>query len=224
VIVKKNILYLLVIALIPLGLAMFRYYRIYSVVAEAKEFAPRTTTLPAVPAGTPIPAILKTAFSESTKPGERVVAYTAETVFVHGRTALRPGTRLDGIVEQITPGNREALVVVRFTSVDAEPVTVTAPFKTDVELMGNALDTVTEAGVGTAFGAAAGNERAALAGMTFGALNGASAMDQNDKLITVVLTKALPLRSIRDDASTVEPADGKGNDAAIDGTDSARAS
>ena len=221
---KKNILCLLVIALISVGLATFRYYRVHSVTNEAKEFAPRTTTLPAVPAGTQFPAILKSAFSESTKPGERVVAYTAETVFVHGRTALRSGTRLDGIVEQITPGNRVALVVVRFTSIEAEPVAITAPLKTDIELMGNALDTVTEAGVGTAFGAASGNERSALAGMTFGALNGASALDENDKLIRVVLTKALPPRSIRDDENPVEPANGKGNDATLDGTDSSGAS
>jgi hypothetical protein len=213
VIVKRAILYLLIIAALPLGIAEFRQYRVNSAISAGNEFAPRTNPDTMLPAGTRIRAILKMAFTESTKPGDRVIAFVSEAVTVDGKTPIPAGTKLNGFIKEITPADRQALLRLNFASLDAD-VMIDVPIQTDLEVLGTALDTMGEAGVGLSLGAASRSEEAAAAGLAAGALRGASVLDKNDREITVILTKPISGRSIRADADPGEPADEKGNDRA----------
>lgn len=199
---KRLALYLLVIAIIPLGIAAFWEYRVNAAIATAAEFAPRTAARLVVPSGTRIRAVLKDGITESTEPGEHVVAFVSDAVMVHNRLAIPIGARLNGQVQQITKTDKDAIVWLRFISlvidrrqfsIQAEPVVTNLPLETDIEILGNALDTVTEAGVGVAIGAAAQTEEAISAGLAAGALRGASGLDKHDVQITVVLTQPIEL-------------------------------
>jgi hypothetical protein len=191
--------YLLIVVLALAGL--HGLYRAKAISA-ASEFMPTAAIHLVVPAGTRIPAVLKNLFSMSTEPGDGVRAFVTDPVIVNGSTAIPEGSRLNGIVEQITKIEGQAIASLRFNSlvigqkslpIETEPVVTNAPIESDFEILSNALGTVTASGIGVAIGASGGTQGGIAAGMTAGAMRGAASMDTSNIKITVILARPLDL-------------------------------
>jgi hypothetical protein len=198
----RRVFYLLIFAILPLCIAEFWRYRLHSAATTAAQFAPRTIPHARIPAGTPIPAILKDGLSESTERGASALAFVAADVVIRGRVAIPGGTRLNGVVEEITKNDDDAVVRYRFTSIvinenenniETQPVIVSSSVASEFDILVSALDAVGEAGIGTALGAATQTEDAIVAGLSAGALRGASALDDRNIQIRLVLSESLGL-------------------------------
>ena len=165
---------------------------------------PRTSVHLVVPAGTQIQAVLKNLFSSATKPGDAMLAFVTDPLVVNGSTAIPAGSRLNGVVEQITNAKSQAVTWLRFKSVvidetplhiETDRVLTNGTVESDFEILGNAADTLTEAGIGAAMGAAGRNRAGINAGLSAGAMRGAAAVNTSNIKITVTLAE--PLEIIR---------------------------
>ena len=163
---------------------------------------PTTAIQLVVPEGTRIPAVLKNLFSMSTEPGDSVRAFVTEPVLVNGTTAIPSGSRLNGIVEEITKTEGQAIISLRFNTlvigenslpIETEPVVAKVTIESDFEILSNALGTVTASGIGVAIGASGRTQGGIAAGMTAGAMRGAASMDTSNIKITVILAQPLEL-------------------------------
>jgi len=144
--------------------------------------------------------MLKNLVTSTTQPGDTMPAFVTDPVMINGSIAIPPGARLDGVVEKITKANSHAETWVRFQSlvidgqtlrVQTDPVKTSTPIASDFEVLGDVADTLTQAGVGAAMGAASRNPASVNAGVAVGALRGASGVQEVDTKITVVLAQAI---------------------------------
>jgi hypothetical protein len=199
--VRRVVSYLLiVVVLVGAGTYLWQYRK----VSVAPSFMPRTSVRVIVPAGTQIPGILKNLVTSTTQPGDTMPAFVTDPVMINGSIAIPLGARLDGVVEKITKANSHAETWVRFNllvidgknlRVETDPVRTTTTVTTDFEVLGDVADTLTQAGVGAAMGAASKNPASVNAGVAVGALRGAAGVQEVDTKVTVVL--AQPVEVIR---------------------------
>ncbi len=199
---RRVLPYLLIGAFLVMAGVSLAWYRNRSVV-PGSEFIPRTSVRLVVPAGTQVHAVLKNLFSSGTKRGDAMLAFVTEPIVVDGSIAVPVGTRLNGIVEQITKKEpRRAQARMRFDSIvidektlriATDPLLANVTLESDFDILSNAADTLTEAGIGAAMGAAGRNRGGINAGMTAGALRAAAAVDDSNINITFVLSQPLDL-------------------------------
>jgi hypothetical protein len=123
---------------------------------------------------------------------------------INGSIAIPLGARLDGVVEKITKTESRAVTWVRFNSlviddkplhIETDRVLTSTNIATDFEILGDVADTLTEAGVGAAMGAASRNPASINVGVAVGALRGAASVQSGNTEIMVVLSQ--PVEVIR---------------------------
>jgi hypothetical protein len=146
--------------------------------------------------------VLKNLFSRATKRGDAMLAFVTNPVIVDGSVAIPAGTRLNGIVEEITKTASQAEVRLRFNSlviddktlhVATDPVLANVTLESDFDILSNAADTLTEAGIGAAMGASGRSRGGINAGLTAGALRAASVVGEGNVNTTFVLSQPLEL-------------------------------
>jgi hypothetical protein len=199
--VRRVVSYVLIGTILVLaGVYLWRHRTI----SVARQFMPRTSVRIVVPAGTQVPSMLKNLVTSTTQPGDTIPAFVTGPVMINGSIAIPLGARLDGVVEKITKTNAHAVTWVRFNwlviddeplRIKTDPVMTRTTIATDFEILGDVADTLTEAGVGAAMGAASRNPASINAGVAVGALRGAASVQEGDTKITVVL--AQPIEVIR---------------------------
>jgi hypothetical protein len=200
-VVGKSFSYLLIGAIVVLaGIFLWRQHT--RVVAT--QFMPKASVRHVVPAATQVPAVMKHLVTSTTQPGDAMLAFVTDPVMINGSIAIPSGTRLDGVVEKITKTESKAVTWVRFNSlvIDDKPLRIqtdrvltSTTIATDFEILGDAANTLTEAGVGAAMGAASRNPASINAGVAVGALRGAASVQSGDAAIMVVLSQ--PVEVIR---------------------------
>ncbi|HYR85825.1 MAG TPA: hypothetical protein VE422_17175 [Terriglobia bacterium] len=198
---KKLFRRLMVIAAIPLGLVTFHQYRVHSTLAAAARYAPRPGRPRVVPAGTPIEAVLKDRITETTRPGDTVVAFVSTPVMVEDKLAIPSRTQLNGLLERVSKNDEGATITLAFTSVvlndrelkiETKPVTVAAPVESDIDFAEGALGTIGGAAIGVSIGAAMQSPQAIAMGLVDGILMAMPPPDDRIRF-TTVLTHALHL-------------------------------
>ncbi len=198
---KRIFSYLLIGAIVVLsGTFLWRHH----IRVTATQFMPKTSVRHVVPAATQVPAVLKHLVTSTTQPGDAMLAFVTDPVMINGSIAIPLGARLDGVVEKINKTDSQAVTWVRFNSlvIDDKPLPIetdlvltSTNIATDFEILGDVADTLTEAGVGAAMGAASRNPASINAGVAVGALRGAASVQSGDTPITVVLSQ--PVEVIR---------------------------
>jgi hypothetical protein len=199
--VKRIFSYLLIGAIVVLsGIFLWRQH----IRVIGTQFMPTTSVRHVVPAATQVPAVLKHLVTSTTQPGDAMLAFVTDPVMINGSIVIPLGARMDGVVEKINKTDSQAVTWVRFNSlvIDDKPLPIetdlvltSTNIATDFEILGDVADTLTEAGVGAAMGAASRNPASINAGVAVGALRGAASVQSGDTQITVVLSQ--PVEVIR---------------------------
>lgn len=191
---------LFVFSLVVFTLAMILRLSTRDAATEASDYAPRSIPVRTLQAKTTIPAILSSGISEATKRDDKVIAFVAEPVTVGGDIAIPAKSQLNGVVDEIDHDGETAKVVIRFSELlvhdrsvhlDTEPSTSTVPLVSDFEVLGDAFEATTGSILGTAVGAASGNQDAVRSGATWGGLIGTPSAGAERGRVSVVLASAL---------------------------------
>jgi hypothetical protein len=188
--------------IILLALVGYREYR-YRQVDEVKwEYQPRRVQTTVLPEGTQFEATLLGGIPETPVPGDEVVARTTLPVTAGGQSAIPTGTRLEGMIREVLHENSNATVLVEFVSMDlkgteisieTEPVVATARVKHDLDVLGDAIETVTGAAVGAGIAANSRTEEGIAEGMVGGAVGGTTPPEEYDVPLTFRLSRPLEL-------------------------------
>src|SRR5215467_11043967 len=100
--------------LVMVAFSAFWYNRVRAV-AEAAEFSPARGNAVLVPAGTPIPAVIRTGIASLSRSGDTVTAFVSAPVVFDGQVAIPAESELTGTLEAFSPYDRHAEAHMRFT-------------------------------------------------------------------------------------------------------------
>jgi hypothetical protein len=167
---------------------------------EATEFKPIRAASGFVPAGTPIPAVLRNGIPSSAAKGDRILAVTSEPVLVQGVVAIPTGAQLEGTVNELSSFGSEKELDVRFTElftgnrslpIQTKETLVSGRVQSPINAVSGGLGALIETSIGAAFGAASGDPNLVKRGL----LEGAGSIGSADSSIpiTIVLTGDLEI-------------------------------
>jgi hypothetical protein len=151
--------------LVVLVISAIWLYRVQAA-GEAAEFQPARKPCDLLPAGTPIQVVLVGRIASSAVAGEAVTAFVSRPVTCNRAVAIVPGAQLTGHVEKLAVAGGKGEARLRFDRlitfkghlpIRTEPVDMTVPVESEVEILGSTTRTLMGATLGAALGAASGD-------------------------------------------------------------------
>jgi len=198
----KRIRRIFVIALLVFSFLAYWSYRDRAAIVRAAEYLPIAPTIPTLPAGTEIQAVLAKGITDMTRPGDPVSGFIAKPVLVHGVPGLPNGIQLQGTVDKIETRGQKAEVCLHFNAVlfngktspmETKPVSITTSVENDIGTLASGFNTLASAGIGIALGTASQDSRAVAVGLARGAMRGVPAPTVESTTVTLVLTAPLKI-------------------------------
>lgn len=182
------------VALITLAISAFWAYRVRAE-DEAAQFAPAMSQHIVLPVGTVMAAVIPNGIASSAVDGDKVTAFTSTPVFFLGSLVIPPGTQLEGHLEQVSVAGANVKAHIRFFAltigarsftIQARPVVVFAPARSDTKILTSALKTIVGAVIGAGIGATSGDQRLVERGLLEGARAGLSIESTVPILVTLL--------------------------------------
>jgi hypothetical protein len=196
-----------ILVLIILAVSAFGWYRVRAA-QEAAQFMPADTTPVLVPAGTMISAVVRHRIPESAAPGDTIVAYVQDHVFVDGRTAVRSGAQLNGHIEKVSVSGNTARASFRvdclltnglMLTIETRGITAEIPVRSEPEILTAALKALMGAMMGAAIGAESRDPRMVDRALIEGVAT--SIPEEIEVPIALTLVRTLEIRNPRQDSN-----------------------
>jgi hypothetical protein len=199
---ERLVRYLVIITVIIVLIWGFQALRTEIATQQAARYAPAAVQRTIIPSGTQFQVLLRDGIAESTRSGDSILGFVSAPVVINGEVTIPAGTVLQGVVEEIAAGKKQATVRLDFHhllfhdrefDIKTESVMAKTVIVSDFTILSSALQTATGAATGAAMGAATKNEAMIGSGLVGGALAGVAPSLEQLTPITLVLKEPLEL-------------------------------
>ncbi len=185
------------VALVALVWASFSMYRVHAA-TEAARILPSAEQPIWLPAGTAINAEIRNRIPSSATVGDTVTAFVSTPVVLNHEIVIPAGAPINGTIQSVTVHGSTGRIRMKFTAlavgrrslpIQAPTVIVRTPLRSDLEVLGTAVNML----FGTTFGAAIGAATGDIKMIDDGVIQGAEASEPDDEPVNfrVILSSDL---------------------------------